>query len=276
MDLIKRLKNDDIGIAPFASKYIEDANVCVTASKFAWSIAEDEHGKKKCLLKKDENNREYIEIPGRESALVFSQEAIYIGENLAGICLPRVAFALSKKRGGLLCTGGPMKPARAEHLVITMHNQTDKPIEIDVGEKIAVLMFYELTTKYESTQSERELDSTIDVFLDHCLDNNSGSMLNELNNLREKYNSGSKIINGMKNGDSKADFEKFVKENDFKAILKRNKIFAIFLFLLGIQIILLFLGVLKKIQFSDDVLKIFYMTIPSTVAICSPFIAKKI
>jgi dUTPase len=237
MDLIKRLAKGDIGIAPFESQYIEDANICVTASKYAWSIGVNDKGKRDCLFKNPNGGIGHIEIPGRQSALVFSQEAIYIGEKLAGLCLPKVAMALKK---GLLCTGGPMKPKRAEHLVIIMHNQSDEAVTIDVGEKIAVLMFFELATKYESTATEKELNDTINDFLKGCSDD---SMLTELKELRKKYKSGNSIISEMKDGNNKEDFKMFIKENDLKAQLKRNIPFSISILLFLLQIIgLIFVG----------------------------------
>jgi hypothetical protein len=167
-----------------------------------------------------------------------------------------------------------MKPERAEHLVITMHNQTDDPIKIDIGDKIAVLMFYELTTKYESTQTEKELNSVIDVFLNDCLDSDSGDILNELRNLREDYNR-SKIINEMKTGNSQNDFEIFVKGNNFKVKFERNILLTISAIFFVIQFVLLLLGKIRVLPITEVILEFLAITTPITSTICIPLLVKK-
>ncbi|MDR1201345.1 MAG: hypothetical protein LBL58_06920 [Tannerellaceae bacterium] len=268
MDIKKNVKNGGIAIHPFKEKNFEDANICVTASKFVWSIDKIEEGKNKCFLE-NKDGREYIEIPAKQSALIFSQEAIYIGEKLAGICLPRVSL-LSR---GLLCTGGPMKPGRAESLAITVYNPTNKSIEVNIGEKIAVLMFYELTTKYKPTQSEKELNSTIDSFLKDCADHNG--MVQELKALRDQYNDGESIRRDMKEGNTN-DFKRFVKGNNWLVKLKRNKLFACSGLLFIIQLVVLMLGKLRLQEIPSSILEILSVTTTSTGSICIPLWAKKI
>jgi len=133
----------DIAIFPFKKENVEGASIYVTASEYAWSLKTK---KKIC------SNGE-ITIPKNDTAIIITQESVYLSENVAGACHSRVRLALR----GLGHLGTPMKPGCTGRLLIAIHNHAKdenkedegKDVVIGVNEHIAVLMFHKLTSKAE-------------------------------------------------------------------------------------------------------------------------------
>jgi len=131
VDIKKKLKNKTIFIYPFSERNLEGAGVYVTASKFAWSLRTKE---KIC----DECGN--IRIPINDTAMIVSEEVISLDWKTAGICLSKVGMIFR----GLRHAGTPVKPGFSGRLVLAIYNHTDGEVKINIGDKIAVVVFYEL------------------------------------------------------------------------------------------------------------------------------------
>jgi dUTPase len=131
-DLSRKL-GKNIKIYPFDEKYVDGASVFVTSSKMAWSLQ----------TKKNLVVNETITIPPNETALVVTKEFISLDNKHCAICVAR--NRLNSK--GLAHYSSPIKPRYTGRLLITLHNDTNEKIPIKIGDKIAVLLFFELTSE---------------------------------------------------------------------------------------------------------------------------------
>jgi len=244
-DLRKKIKNGNILIYPFIDTNVENANICVTASKYAWSI-ERKNSKHKYLFhakgegggenkdKDDEGrdkDKEQIRIPSKQCALVFTEEVVFVGEKLAGECIPRVDLSID----GLAYNGAPMKPGRAEILKITIFNQTDDDMYIDVGKRIAVLMFHELSSKDRKIiKAEADHNEKIYEFLFKC---ERDDIAIELLRRQKEFEDRKNITDKLKED---KNYIKFKKSNEtLKDKIDRNKVLIIFGLLLILLIVLM-------------------------------------
>jgi len=208
----RRKLGKSIAIYPFNENNIQSANICITASEFAWSI-----GERKDLFT-SVNGKDQISIPAKQSALIFAKEAIYLGDKLAGVCLPRLDLSLD----GLVCNGGPMKPEKAELIKIAMHNQTEETVYIDVGQRIAVLMFHELASKDPTTEEqEKDHNKKIEVFLSKCDNQEKVKRLDD----KKKLNSKETITAIMTNDSGYKEFQR--SKNTLPDKIARNKVLNI-------------------------------------------------
>jgi deoxycytidine triphosphate deaminase len=227
----RRKLGRNISIYPFIEGNIESANICVTASEFAWLIG---NKKEDLFIKKDDKDQ--IRIPAGRSALIFTREAVYLGDKLAGVCLPRLDLSFR----GLGCNGAPMKPGRAELLKMIMYNQTDDDVYIEVGERIAVLMFHELSSKDNTAKQEVDHNKILDTFLSEC---ENQEKVKRLNSSREDKKKKKSIINKMKNDANYKDYNK--SKNTLLKRFARNKMLNISGFLLIVLLGLLSFVLLK-------------------------------
>lgn len=253
-DLRKKIKKANILFYPFIEDNIEDANICVTASKYAWSLEEKKKNEKD---KNEEGKHEYrfedndnrICIPAKECVLIFTNEVIFVGDKLAGECIPRVNI-ISR---GLSYDGGPMKPERADILRIPIYNQTKRTLYIKENDRIAVLMFHELSSRDKSNKggdkknkSERD-DDGIDEFLKKC---ENRKRVEELNEMRKSLKDKTSILKKLEEPDcpekQESAYTTFRKENK----ITRGKIIRnIFSVLLTVfPIVLLIRAVCKVIK----------------------------
>jgi len=142
VDIKKKINDKSIFIYPFSERNLEGAGVYVTASKFAWSLRTKE---KIC----DEYGN--IRIPMNDTAMIVSEEVISLDWRTAGICLSRVGMVFR----GLRHAETPLKPGFSGRLVLAIYNHTDEEVKINIGDKIAVVVFYELrrglTNRLEGT-----------------------------------------------------------------------------------------------------------------------------
>jgi len=237
-DLRKRVKNGNILIYPFIEKNIENANICVTASKYAWSIEKNKKGKHTYLF---DDGKAQICIPAKQCVLIFTNEAVFVGEKLAGECIPRVD--LSSR--GLSYNGGPMKPGRAEILKVPIYNQTEEDMYINVNERIAVLMFHELSSKERKIiKTDEDNNDDIDKFLSEC---EAQDIVTQLKSYRKKLDNKTSIIDDLKNDKC---YIKFKKSNEtIVDKIKRNNVLNI-IGLLFILLIVLMVVVEDKQSYS--------------------------
>ena len=228
-NFFKRFENNSIAICPFKRSNIEKANLCVTASEFAWLIGgEGDY----LVTKENDEDKGRIRIPANKSVIIFTQEALYLGDKLSGDCLPRMDLLIR----GLWYNGPPLKPGRAEILKIFLNNQTDEDIFIDVGERIAVLRFYELDKQQEKQQEKQEEDHNIviDKLLNKCKNPKSikSVLVERLGHITEKY-----IINKMKED---LVYKEYIKSmNTLPERIKRNKVLSLVSILLVVLLVLL-------------------------------------
>jgi len=264
-DLRKQFEKQNISIFPFIRRNIESANICITASKFAWTIEgkKEQDGEKEYLFTQ-KNGKDQICIPGKKSALIFAQESVFLGEKLAGVCLPRVDLSLR----GLAYNGSPMKPGRAELLKVIMHNQTESEIFIDVGERIAVLMFFELSSKGITEKQEDDHNILLDDFLKKC--ENPNSIIDVLNVSRKEYCKEKFIKEKMID---EPDYIEYKNSKDtIYMIIKQNPALSIFCFLLIFQLILMLILILIKRDLQQSYLIFLGTTITLTGAIFAVFL----
>jgi deoxycytidine triphosphate deaminase len=134
VNIKRELKKKNIAIFPFKPQNIEGCGIYITAGEWAWSL--------KSKNKISNNRTKNIVIPANDTALVVSDENIFLDKKIAGVCLSRVGL-ISQGMGPI---GAPMKPGYAGRLIISIQNQGNEEFSIKIGTKIAVVMFYELKT----------------------------------------------------------------------------------------------------------------------------------
>jgi deoxycytidine triphosphate deaminase len=257
LDFRKKL-GKGISIYPFESKNIESSNICVTASEYAWSVNTHRY----LVVEKD--GKKQICIPPKETAIIFTREAIYLDGKIAGTCHSRVDLTLR----GLGHIGTPMKPDRAEILAIVISNQMDKEVYIEVKERIAVLMFHELSTKYRTEEKEESNINILHNFLSQC--ENPNEIIDKLKMLQKEY-TGEIITLKMK---SEPEYKKYKPSKNILSLLekiRRNKVLNILGFLLCVQ-----LGLMVKVGAIEPYLTWLPVTIPLTGVIFAAFLSKKI
>ena len=152
-DIKLKILNGNIAIDPLKKDTIDNAGIRLTASEFAWEYnvgwkeRTDEMQWKQIKIdrKYSADGRDRITVPPQTSAFIVTEEKVYLDVSIAGACYTRVDIAWNGV--GLIAT--PMKPNRAERLVIRIHNETNDPQHIDVGARIALIMLHELSSEAE-------------------------------------------------------------------------------------------------------------------------------
>lgn len=137
-DINKKL-GKDIFIYPFKEENLKGSTYNLTASIYAWII---EDGKRKIIVDKDNN----IIIPEGKTALIQTEESIYISKKLCGTYHSRVSLC----NKGLGHIGTTLDPCYFGTSVIALHNNSDKPVNIKVGESIVSIMFYSMKTSADN------------------------------------------------------------------------------------------------------------------------------
>lgn len=128
-DLKKEL-GKHIGIYPFVEKNIEGASIYFTASKYAWLLESRQYVV----------NADKIKIGANDAVIIFTEETITLDKYFAGMCYTRVSHTVK----GLSSSSTPIKPGWTGRLIIVLHNNGKKDVEIKVGDTIAVIMLEKL------------------------------------------------------------------------------------------------------------------------------------
>lgn len=131
---IKRLLGKQIYIYPFKEKNLQSASYDLTASKCAF-IMEDNTQK---LIVRDDN----IIIPARKTAIIESNESIYVRKRITGTYHSLVGLT----NQGLGHISTTLDPGFFGLSAISLQNNTDEDITIKVGDRIATLIFYTVKT----------------------------------------------------------------------------------------------------------------------------------
>jgi deoxycytidine triphosphate deaminase len=138
---IKRLLGKDIFIYPFSESNLKGSTYNLTASMCAFIVEEDDYKHKIKKLIINENNR--IIIPKNRTALIQTNESIYVSNRICGTYHSRVKLV----NKGLTHIGTTLDPCYFGTSVIAIHNNSDDCVEIKVGEPIVSLMFYTLRSR---------------------------------------------------------------------------------------------------------------------------------
>lgn len=139
---IRILLGYHIFIYPFKEENLKPSSYNLTASKVAFIKEKDktEDGdEKEKLIVKDEK----IIIPPRKTAIIETEESIYVSKCITGTYHSRVKMV----NKGLGHIGTTLDPCFFGVSAIAMNNTTDENIEINVGDPIVTIMFYTLKSR---------------------------------------------------------------------------------------------------------------------------------
>lgn len=210
LDIQKRL-GKDIGIYPLVKDNIQGSCVQLTASKFAWSAKE----KKSCV-----NNNKII-ISKHDTTVILTNEVVYLSKNCAGYCMTRVSmlpFGLSS-----ICT--PVKPGWIGHLLISLHNQSDKDYELDVDRGFIIFTIHKLRSP--SQKGDPRINGRAELL------SNLGIAISqeETDFLNEPYANDSKIL-----------LEKIKKDSVFQEIKREIRHLPRIILKISFTLVILFIG----------------------------------
>ncbi|ACK69185.1 hypothetical protein PCC7424_0729 [Gloeothece citriformis PCC 7424] len=125
---IKKELGINIYIYPFKEANLKGASYNLTASKFAWSL------KEKSQIDTADGK---IIIPPRDTALIETEEVIWVSEKISGTYHSRVSI-VSQGIGHINTT---LDPDYLGSSLIALHNNTDVSIELIVGKPFVTLTF---------------------------------------------------------------------------------------------------------------------------------------
>lgn len=205
-----RMLGKHIGIYPLVERNIEGASIFLRASKFAWSKKEQ-----KTIVSGDT-----ISIPAHDTAIILTEEAIYLNKYIAGICISRVSHTVKN----LIMTTTPIKPGWTGKLIIALYNTGERTEHIKVGDGIAVIMFSRLDSAACSCDSRVSARADILHYAGLELNDEQGAALQTELNKREatdyKY-----LLKAMEESE---DFRKFKQRTKRKHIDLLSCIIALF------------------------------------------------
>lgn len=133
---IKKLLGKHIFIYPFDEKNLKASSYNLTASQCAF-IKED--GDIQELIIRDDK----IVIPSHKTAIIYTRESIYVSKLITGTYHSRVNLV----NKGLGHIGTTLDPTYWGVSAIALHNTTEKPISLNIGEPIVTIMFYTVRSK---------------------------------------------------------------------------------------------------------------------------------
>src|SRR4028119_238093 len=118
--------------------------LCLTASEYAYTfnIAEPTQ-EPQLLLITDQDDKKFIKIPSRKTAIIWTNESVFLGNYLCGSLHSKVKLVSQ----GLGHIGTRVNPNYGGILAIALHNLSDEDILIKVGETIASLRIHRLNSK---------------------------------------------------------------------------------------------------------------------------------
>lgn len=131
-DINKKL-GKSIFIYPFKEENLKGSTYNLTASLCAWIVKDN---KKQLIV----NRERIIEIPPGETALIETNESIYVSNNISGTYHSRVSLC-SKGLGHI---GTTLDPCYFGTSVIVLHNNNNKSVKIKPNESIVSIMFYDM------------------------------------------------------------------------------------------------------------------------------------
>jgi len=153
VDLSKKLGRD-IYISNFKQDTVKSAGIGVTIG-MAWALDKERKVTDRIICELDhrgevvhnEKTKLEMSVPANGSAIIVTDESIYLNNTITGTCHSRVSLVAA----GWGHIGTMIMPESVGPLVITIHNNTQNLIPMKHREEIAVIMFDELAS--EATHS---------------------------------------------------------------------------------------------------------------------------
>lgn len=138
---IKKELGKNIYIYPIHSESIKANSVDLHASRFAWSVKT----KNELQIKKDK----YLVIPANDTALIYTQEAIYVSNKIGGSYHSKVMYVSA----GLGHIGTTLDAGYMGLSLIAIHNHNNHDFCLEIGHELVTIHFFYLhTAGYEKVQ----------------------------------------------------------------------------------------------------------------------------
>lgn len=240
-----------IAIYPFAMDNVESGSIYVTASNLAWSLSEVRKNSKEIIV-----NDNIITIPANDTVIIVSNEIIALNNKFAGTCHSRMGIS----GYGLSYSSTPIKPGTCGKLLITIHNHNFYDVNIRIGERIAVIMFYQLKTKARK-----------------CINKNHANyaILNQLGIKLEQRDL--ELLSDIKNYDSKEVNLRLKDSGEFKKYIKKyqRKIQWKDAILIGMGVLLIIEILILFRNIEDNIVKGITVTIPITSTFIQYLMSKR-
>lgn len=139
VDLKKEL-GENIYIYPLHTESIKANSIDLHVSKFAWSLK----------TKKTIGNENYIIIDANDTALIYTEESIYVSHKIGGAYNSKVTL-VSKGAGHI---GTTLDAQYIGCSLVAIHNHSAEQLKIKVGSEFVTLQFWYLNSPgYENTPS---------------------------------------------------------------------------------------------------------------------------
>lgn len=139
MDLKKEL-GENIYIYPVHIESIKSNSIDLHVSKYAWSLA----------TKKSIGDENYIVIEPNDTALVYTEEAIYVSNRISGSYHSKVTL-VSQGAGHI---GTTLDAQYIGCSIVAIHNHSKNNLNLKVGSEFVTLQFWYLSTPdYENAPS---------------------------------------------------------------------------------------------------------------------------
>lgn len=139
VDLKKEL-GENIYVYPVHIESIKSNSIDLHISKFAWSLS----------TKKSIGDDNYIVISPNDTALIYTEESIYVSNKIGGSYHSKVTL-VSKGAGHI---GTTLDAQYIGCSIIAIHNHTNQNFELKVGSEFVTLQFWYLNSPdYENTPS---------------------------------------------------------------------------------------------------------------------------
>lgn len=129
--MIEKYLGKKVYIWPFEKANLKGSTYNLTASCVAISAST-----KKSLL----NENYKISIPSNDTALIQTNESIYVTEDICGTYHSKVSLVTK----GLSHIGTTLDPCYFGTSLIAIHNHSNEPVDIKVGNTFASLMFHKI------------------------------------------------------------------------------------------------------------------------------------
>ncbi len=139
VDLKKEL-GENIYIYPVHIESIKSNSIDLHVSRFAWSLS----------TKKSIGNDDYIIIEPNDTALVYTEESIYVSNHIGGSYHSKVTL-VSQGAGHI---GTTLDAQYIGCSIVAIHNHSKNNLKLKVGSEFVTLQFWYLNTPdYENTPS---------------------------------------------------------------------------------------------------------------------------
>lgn len=205
-DIIREL-GKGIFLHPLKAGTIKACDIRLTASEYAYAIGSQQRLNIRSEPRKHKPNEEqlFFEIPPRDTALVWTDESVYLSDRFRGPLYSTVEM-VSKGIGHI---GTRVNPCWSGVLCIALHNLSELPIRVnvrDVNQPIVYLAIEKLSSK---SLHGRNIDKAARL-----------DILKGLPNTNEIHDFFSQKENAWMAGDSHELTRRMLNSNEYKSIKK--------------------------------------------------------